>query len=123
MIALVDVFTTTVEYAEGHLTIMELATEYVEHADLFLLAVVLDILSLGLITLFITDKLTLPRWLTFHDLDDLKERLVSVIGVMLGVYFLGYVLEGARGIDVLWMGLAGHRPLAFFVRNVFKGHD
>jgi uncharacterized membrane protein YqhA len=122
MIAVVN---STIEYSVGHFGIMELATEYVEFADIFLLAVVLNMLSLGIISLFITDKISLPGWLQFNDLDDLKERLVSVIGVMLGVYFLGYVFQGATGLDVLWMGLGCAIvtvSLAFFVRNVFKGH-
>lgn len=101
----VSVVRVTVEFVGSQIDIMQLAIDFVECADLFLLAVVFYILALGLITLFITDKIPLPRWLTFHDFDDLKERLVSVISVMLGVYFLGYVLNGARGLDILWMGL------------------
>ncbi len=122
---LVEVVRVTIEYFEGSFDLMELATDYVEYADLFLLAVVLDILSLGLVSLFISDKIPLPEWLSFHDLDDLKERLVSVIGVMLGVYFLGFVLKGGHGVDSLWLGLSCAIvivALAFFVRYVFKVH-
>lgn len=123
---LIQTGVVTWEFMQGELTIMDIATEYVEFADLFLLAVVLYIMSLGLLTLFVTDKIPLPKWLEFHDFDDLKERLVSVISVMLGVYFLGYVLKGGHGIEVLWLGLGCAVvivALAFFVKNVFKaGH-
>ena len=123
--ALVLAVGTFVSVIEGKIEVMQLAIDFVEFADLFLLAVVLYILALGLITLFVTDKIALPRWLTFHDFDDLKERLVSVISVMLGVYFLGYVLNGARGLDILWMGLGCGvviAALTLFVKLVIKGH-
>ena len=121
----VSVIEAGLEFIEGKIEVMQLAIDFVEFADLFLLAVVLYILALGLITLFVTDKIALPRWLTFHDFDDLKERLVSVISVMLGVYFLGSVLNGARGLDILWMGLGCGvviAALTLFVKLVIKGH-
>lgn len=124
---LVDVIRASIEFIEGHVGVHDLSIEFVEYADLFLLSVVLYILGLGLVSLFITDKLPLPAWLSFHDFDDLKERLVSVIGAMLGVFFLGYVLKGATGLDVLWMGIAIAVvvvALSFFVLNVLMkgGH-
>lgn len=123
---LIEVVVTMVGYIQGEMSAFELATAYIKQADMFLLAVVLEILSLGLVSLFLTDNLNLPRWLTFGDIDDLKERLVSVICVMLGVYFLGYVFEGATGLDVVWMGLGCAVviiALAFFVKFVFLNHD
>ena len=123
---LIEVIGTSLEFVAGHVEIATLAIEFVEYADLFLLAVVLYILALGLVSLFITDRLPLPVWLSFHDFDDLKERLVSVIGAMLGVYFLGYVLKGAGGLDALWLGLAVAVvivALSLFVRNVLMKGD
>ena len=111
----------SIEFVMGHGDVSSLAIEFVEYADLFLLSVVLYILALGLVSLFVTDQIPLPKWLAFHDFDDLKERLVSVIGAMLGVYFLGYVLKGASGVDALLLGLAVAVvvvALSFFVRNV-----
>lgn len=122
----VSAFEATAEAAVGKIAGTELAIEYVEYADLFLLAVVLYIMALGLFTLFITDKIPLPSWLEFNDFDDLKERLVSVIVVMLGVYFLGVVLNGERGIDLLWLGLAIGAVIAgltAFAHLVFKGGE
>lgn len=119
----VSAFEATAEAAMGRIGGTELAIEYVEFADLFLLAVVLYIMALGLFTLFITDKIPLPSWLEFNDFDDLKERLVSVIVVMLGVHFLGVVLNGERGVDLLWLGLAigaVTAGLTAFAHLVFK---
>ncbi len=102
---------------------LTLATEYIEYADIFLLAVVLYIMALGLFTLFVTDKIPLPGWLKFNDFDDLKERLVSVICVMLGVSFLGSVMQGASGIDLLWLSIATAvvvLAMTIFVKFVIK---
>ena len=118
---LVEAIMASIEFVMGHGDVSSLAIEFVEYADLFLLSVVLYILALGLVSLFVTDQIPLPKWLAFHDFDDLKERLVSVIGAMLGVYFLGYVLKGASGVDALLLGLAVAVvvvALSFFVRNV-----
>jgi uncharacterized membrane protein YqhA len=118
----VDVCEMVGKLIDGSIDLSNVAIECVEYADLFLLAVALYILSLGLVCLFVTDKLVLPFWLEFHDFDDLKERLASVICIMLGVYFLGYILEGHSGLDVLWLGLGSAIvivALGFFVRNVF----
>jgi uncharacterized membrane protein YqhA len=123
---LLAVFHVSLEFLAGGIDVKTLAIEFVEYADVFLLSVVLYILALGLVSLFITDQLALPSWLTFRNFDDLKERLVSVIGAMLGVYFLGYVLKGATGIDVLWIGLAVAiviLALTLFVRNVLMRGD
>jgi uncharacterized membrane protein YqhA len=123
---LIDVVMTTVGVVGEGALAAELAISYVEYADLFLLAVALYILSLGLFSLFVTDKIPLPRWLEFHDFDDLKERLVGVIVVMLAVYYLGLVLEGETGIEMLWLGLAIAAiivSLAVFVKHVFKAGE
>lgn len=118
----VDVCTMVQELFRGTYDLSHLSVECIEFADTFLLAVALYILSLGLICLFVSDKIPLPTWLEFHDFDDLKERLASVICIMLGVYFLGHTLNGSIGIDTLWLGLgvaAVIFALAFFVRHVF----
>ncbi len=120
---LIALVISSFEYVAGTIGLHDLAIAYVEDADSFLLAVALYILSIGLTNLFITDRIPLPKWLEFHDFDDLKERLTSVIIVMIGVFFLGHVLKGALGIDTLWLGLACAAiivALTFFMRTVFK---
>jgi len=71
----------------------------------YLPAIVLYIMVLGLFELFIDDRLPLPEWLEFHHLDDLKEKLVSVTIVVLAVFFLGKVVEGGAGyLELLYLG-------------------
>lgn len=60
--------------------------------DSFLLAVILYIFSIALYELFI-GKLSMPKWLSIKDLDDLKKKLSSVIALMLGVVFLEHVVD------------------------------
>ncbi len=105
--------------------IQDMLVEYIEFADYFLLAIVLYIMSVGLYSLFIDDDIKLPSWLRLHTLDDLKEKLVSVIIVVMGVFFLGRLLHGADARDLLYMGVgigAVVLSLAYFVRHVMAAH-
>lgn len=84
----------------------ELAVEFIKLTDVFLLGTVLYIVSLGLYQLFIDATLPLPDWLIVHDLDHLKEKLVGVIIVLLGVSFLGEVVSWDEETDILRLGIA-----------------
>lgn len=122
IVTFIDVISMLGEMLEGTYDLTHIGAECIEFADSFLLSVALYILSLGLICLFVSDKIPLPAWLEFHDFDDLKERLASVICIMLGVYFMGYTLNGDASIDTLWLGLGSAAvifALAYFVRHVF----
>ncbi len=83
------------------------AVEFIELIDLFLLGTVLYIVALGLYELFIDHDLPVPDWLHITNLDDLKEKLIGVIIVLLGVTFLGVVGGNTVvGVDILYLGLA-----------------
>lgn len=77
----------------GEMAEKESVLEFITLADTFLLATVLYIIALGLYELFIDDNIVLPAWLVIHDLDDLKEKLVGVVVVVLAVLFLGIVIK------------------------------
>ncbi|MCS6840779.1 MAG: YqhA family protein [Roseiflexus sp.] len=79
-------------FAKGEFTskvAKTLLLSFIEITDIFLLATVLYIVALGLYELFIDDRVPVPRWLEIHTLDDLKDKLVGVIIVVIGVGFLG----------------------------------
>lgn len=99
--------------------------EIIECADHFLLAIILYIMSIGLYSLFIDSDIKLPKWLQIHTLDDLKEKLIGVIVVIMGVFFLGRLLEGGNGDDLLRLG-AGIGivvfALGYFVHQVMLPH-
>lgn len=82
----------------------ELVVNFVEIADMFLLAIVLYIIALGLYELFIGEIPGLPKWLVFKSLDDLKKQLIGVVVVVLAVFYLGRALHGEAPLDLLFMG-------------------
>ena len=95
------------ENLNGH-HIDHLAVELIEITDIILLGTVLYIVALGLYQLFIDHNLVLPHWLKVNDLNDLKRDLIGVVVVLLGVSFLGEVVnwEGEKDILPLGAGIA-----------------
>jgi uncharacterized membrane protein YqhA len=91
----------------GH-HIDRLAVDLIEITDIILLGTVLYIVALGLYQLFIDHNLALPRWLKVNDLTDLKRDLIGVVVVLLGVSFLGEVVnwEGSSNVLPLGAGIA-----------------
>lgn len=77
-----------------------LALAFIEVVDLFLLGTVFYIIALGLYELFIHDLPSIPKWLVIRDLDDLKDKLIGVVIVVMGVLFLGQVVtwDGERNL-------------------------
>ena len=123
---LVRTIIITYEAVTLNLEIQEMLVEYIEFADYFLLAIVFYIMSIGLYSLFIDSRIDLPPWLEIYTLDDLKEKLVSVVIVVMGVFFLGKLLLGAEAKDLAFMGIgigAIILSLAYFVRHVMCGRS
>lgn len=81
---------------------------FIELTDLFLLATVLYVVAIGLFELFVDDRLDLPEWLEIHDLNDLKEKLIGVLVVVMGVLFLGLLVtwDGERNLLGVGGGIA-----------------
>lgn len=98
----------------------ELLVEFIEIADMFLLAVVLYMISLGLFELFIDSNLRLPAWLRFKNFDDLKLQLVGVVIVVLSVLFLGRAIEVKVAQDLFWFG-GGTAAVIFALSYFLKG--
>ena len=78
---------------------------FIELTDLFLLATVLYVIAIGLFELFVDDRLDLPNWLEIHDLNDLKDKLIGVVVVVMGVLFLGQVVTWDGQRDLLGYGV------------------
>ena len=83
-----------------------LALEFIEIVDLFLLGTVFYIIAVGLYELFISSDVALPVWLEIKTLDDLKNKLIAVVIVVLGVLFLGQVVGWNGERDLLGYGAA-----------------
>lgn len=83
-----------------------LALEFIEIIDLFLLGTVFYIVAIGLYELFISTNIKVPAWLSIKTLDDLKNKLIAVVIVVLGVLFLGQVVSWDGERDLLGYGVA-----------------
>jgi uncharacterized membrane protein YqhA len=83
----------------------ELTLSAIQIVDLFLLAIALYLISLGLYELFIDDTIAVPKWLVIHNLDDLEEKLVGVIIIVMGVLFLGKLVGWDGKSDLLNPGV------------------
>lgn len=88
-----------------------LAVGLIEAIDVFLIAIVAYIISLGLYTLFVDTELPLPPWLKINDLEDLKNNLVSVLIAVFAVLFLREAVARSSELDLLSLGVT----LAFMI--------
>jgi len=93
---------------------------FIENADIFLVGTALYIMSLGLFELFIDDTIDLPGWLVIHTLDDLKEKLIGVIVIVMAVVFLGHVVTWHGETGILYLG--GAIGLVVAGLTYFTGH-
>jgi uncharacterized membrane protein YqhA len=83
-----------------------LSVDFIQLIDVFLLGTVLYIIALGLYELFVDQDLPMPGWLRIRDFDDLKDKLIGVIIVLLAVTFLGSAVTWQGGKDILYYGAA-----------------
>lgn len=92
-------------YTANHVD--HLAVQFIQLTDIILLGTVLLIVSLGLHQLFLDPDLPLPRPLQIHDLNELKRDLLTVTVVLLGVTFLGQVVDWKDDDQsILYLGVA-----------------
>lgn len=94
--------------------------EVISLVDLFLLGTVLYVIAVGLFQLFVDSRLPMPAWLTIGDLDDLKERLLSTVVVLLAVSFLGYVVTWDGTFNLL--GVGGAIGIVLVALSLLLGH-
>lgn len=78
--------------------------QVIEIIDLFLVATVAEVVSLGLYQLYFHLDLELPAWLKIETLEDLKSKLVGVTVTVLAVFFLGRVLLWQGDPSIAWLG-------------------
>jgi uncharacterized membrane protein YqhA len=78
----------------------------IELTDHFLLATALYVIAIGLFELFVDARLSVPAWLEIRDLNDLKEKLIGVLVVMMAVLFLGHVATWNGQQNLLGFGAA-----------------
>jgi uncharacterized membrane protein YqhA len=87
------IWSTIVEYRISVEGVKHLQVVFIEMTDVFLLGTVLFIVAFGLYQLFIQSDMPVPSWLKIQNLDQLTERLIEVVGVLLSVTFLSFAVE------------------------------
>jgi uncharacterized membrane protein YqhA len=95
---------TLEEYRISVEGVKHLQVVFIEMTDVFLLGTVLFIVAFGLYQLFIQPDLPVPAWLRIHNLDQLTERLIEVVGVLLSVTFLAFAVEGVMDASLIEFG-------------------
>jgi uncharacterized membrane protein YqhA len=90
----------------GVLASKHLAVDFLQLVDIFLLGTALYIIALGLYELFVDDSLPMPKWLVISTFEDLKEKLIGVIIVLLGVSYLGTAVTWTGDGKILNLGAA-----------------
>jgi uncharacterized membrane protein YqhA len=86
----------------------KLAVGLIQAVDVFMIAVAMLIISLGLHALFVDDTFSasLPRWLQVQTFEDMKSNLVSVVIAVLAVLFLREAVDWDGDRDLLTLGAA-----------------
>jgi len=110
---------------QGDIGGKELVLQAIKLVDLFLLAAVLHLIALGLCELFIDSEIPVPEWLQIRDIDDLKNKLLRVVVLVLAVSFLGLAVSGSESRSLLEAGLAIAAVIAaigYFLRSADAGH-
>jgi uncharacterized membrane protein YqhA len=82
------------------------AVGLIEAVDVFLIAIAVYIISVGLYSLFVDDTLPLPKWLEIRNLDDLKSNLISVVIAVLAVLFLREAVSWDGSNNIAGFGIA-----------------
>lgn len=90
----------------GDKEVKALSLSLINIIDFFLLATGFYVIALGLYELFIDDSLDLPEWLVFHNFDDLKNMLISIVIVVMSVTFLSQVVKWDGSKEILEFGIA-----------------
>lgn len=82
-----------------------LALRFIKLIDVALLAMVFQLIAVGTYRLFINGDFESPAWMKVDSLDDLKNKLVRVIVLVLAVGFLAEVIEGEPGQNIAFLGV------------------
>jgi uncharacterized membrane protein YqhA len=91
--------------------------------DLILLATIMQVIGIGLYSLFISRNLPVPDWLRTTHVDELKYKLAGIVAIMLGVLFLEQVFSWGSDRDLMPLGIgiaAVILALSYFIRGPNK---
>ncbi len=105
LLSLFGVYSAITGFSLDIHVVKEYLATAIQIIDIFLVATVFYLISLGLYELFIA-KAPLPGWVEIRDLDDLKTKLLGLTVIALAVIFLGTALTLSTGTGILEFGTA-----------------
>jgi uncharacterized membrane protein YqhA len=108
------------------ITPAEVRQHFIEVVDLFLVATIMYVISIGLYQLFADDRLPVAPWLKVRSASDLEQKLIGVLITVLGVESLAKVIGWDGQTNLLQFGLTTGlliAALAYFAINHNKHHD
>jgi uncharacterized membrane protein YqhA len=105
LLSLNGVYTIVTTFSLDYSYVKEYLGVTIQIVDIFLVATVFYLISLGLYELFIA-KAPLPGWVEIRNLDDLKTKLLGLTVIALAVTFLGYTLSLEVTTNILEFGIA-----------------
>lgn len=97
--------TTTLLVIRSLGTDSSITIELIEIIDIFLISTTILIFAVSLYELFI-GKLDLPDWMLAHNLYELKNKLSSMIVLVMAVKFLQKLIDVKDGAELLQRGIA-----------------
>lgn len=97
--------TTTLLVIRSLGTDSSITIELIEIIDIFLISTTILIFAASLYELFI-GKLDLPDWMLAHNLYELKNKLSSMIVLVMAVKFLQKLIDVKDGAELLQRGIA-----------------
>ncbi len=100
-----EVVMTIVHLLDSSVSVKLTVVAILTSVDTFLLATVLLVIGYGLYELFVDSEVTLPQWLQIRSLDDLKTKLIGVTVAILGVVFLGALVDRKDANSVMLIGV------------------
>ncbi|GAN35239.1 MAG: YqhA family protein [Candidatus Brocadia sp. AMX2] len=85
---------------------VELSVHFISAIDLFMVAVVMFVMGIGLFELFVDkdQSISYPHWLKIHDLTDLKEKLIAAVVVVIVITFLKHIVIWEKPLETLYFG-------------------
>jgi uncharacterized membrane protein YqhA len=104
----------------------EARQHFIEVVDLFLVATILYVISIGIYQLFADSRLPVAAWLKVRSASDLEQKLIGVLITVLGVEGLARVISWDGLVNLLPFGLTTGLligVLAYFAVNHRKSHD
>ncbi|MDD1645094.1 MAG: YqhA family protein [Methanomicrobiales archaeon] len=105
LLSLYGVYHIVLNFSVDIHVVKEYLATAVQIIDIFLVATVFYLISMGLYELFIA-KAPLPGWVEIRTLDDLKTKLLGLTVIALAVIFLGAALTLSTGTGILELGAA-----------------